>query len=832
MLNHRNPYAIAFLVAAMIFASAGILFGVAVVANFRDAVTRIDGGGIDRLLSDPTITLFPSPREIRRGQRVDLQTEISHLHSIGYRESPQATPGTYKVFSDQIVITSRLPEIAGAGVYFVDGRVQRIVKADNPAADVLEIEQEPLETFIRDAGGKLVPVNYLSRGWAAFRDTPLADAVILREDRNFWVQPDIPQTGLIRALYDGGQAGGGGGLIAQLARGRLVERARTYSRKWRELGIASALNSRLSRTQIAELYFDKVPMGAARSGRPIIGYAAAARYLMGAREPADLSLSQAATLAVLTSRPSFYERVLTRPAETNAAAPPPARWRRFLPAWITRRVQPRRRETAAEARAHLLRFRNELLNAMNEAFPQKYPSDVIAAAKREQLGLPGWNQVNEEALLAGHFIDYITERGIPIETGRVHTSLDVDLQRLAVRSLRNRLSEMADRIGLPDGGSKLQGSVIAIEPRTGAVLVLAGGRMPRRGTLIRAVESPRSAGSATLKIFLFAWAVDLVKDRSVNSMTMINGTSDAVEGDWRPPHHCGGLATIYEHIKTSANCPPVVIASWIGLSHVRSLFTELLHTTPDRAHPLMVLGGEKNSEVRMMDLALAYGAVANGGLLWEPRLITALANGPSRLEIPSTSPRRVFSETAAFLAFDLMTAPMQPGGTAGSALERMHLPPGLSAVGKTGTGQRSDAVFVSILDNRDLLILAHAGMDDMSKLSMDEGFQGAALIPVVAEVFRGAQEVRPKYFMPKVAPIPNGLIAIDVDTVHACAAQAAGIRTYQFANTSLPMCAPRLNDNESRQPRGKVRPRRFRARTLSQPPKRPRVPGQVRRHGN
>src|SRR5205807_790441 len=155
--------------------------------------------------------------------------------------------------------------------------------------------------------------------------------------------------------------------------------------------------------------------------------------------------------------------------------------------------------------ALLLRLRNELLENMRRSYPDRYPAHAIDAAKREQLELHP-SPAGIEQWKDGQFIDYLLSAGLSAPAGRVYTTLDTALQQLAADSVRDIRIQLPRRLHLTKPG-KLQASLVALRPDTSELLAIVWARDPVRGSLNRATQRPRSAGSA-MKIIVFTWAVD------------------------------------------------------------------------------------------------------------------------------------------------------------------------------------------------------------------------------------------------------------------------------------------------------------------------------------
>ncbi|MBX7134007.1 MAG: transglycosylase domain-containing protein [Fimbriimonadaceae bacterium] len=750
-MERLSAFKIGFLAAGLVAILTLSAISAAAVVSYWEATDLIDAGGEAQLVTDPAVTVFARPHRVTAGRPASIKELRDKLLANGYRETDQGGRGTFSLSRTRLTLYPSWPEFPNVVIDF-DGNVPvHIQGTDGRTYAYAEFESELIES-VEYRGNQPVSVLYLPRTWEAFRGTALADAVVIREDDDFWTQPDLPSQAMLRAAYHLGGAGGASGFYSQMARNSVMrDRSRSWLRKWREIGVASALAARVPRERMAELYFNKVRLGAVR-GREIIGYPALGRALFGVREAADLSWAQSATLAVITSSPSGYIGALLRMPEESVPEPPPAVWwRRWVPAGLFKKQG----HLSVEQRlGRLLRARNAILDEMGRRYPHRYPVERLRSAKDEPLQVrtaPPFDQGRE---LAGHFLDMLLSGKVPLHEGRIHASLDLEIQQVATNALQDHLARLASKLHVANPDN-LQGTMIVLHPQTGEILALLGGRNTSRGTLNRAL-TPRSAGSA-MKVLVFAWAVDHARRREVDTYTVVDGARDAVEGKWRPKRHCGGSATLYRHMGSSTNCPPIVLASWIGLRNLQQLYRNFLHVTPD-LHAGMAIGGSKGSEVRMLDLALVYSALANEGTLPDRVLVSRLGNA-DRVIAPDLTPAgRAFSKHAAEQALQIMTAPVQPYGTAAQAVAQTGLAAG-ELLAKTGTGAVSDAVFVSILGNKDLLFLAWVGMDDYTPLEMNRGFQGAtAAMPIVTRVIRELTVKRPEYFHFSLTPTLGGAV--------------------------------------------------------------------------
>ncbi|HEY0777902.1 MAG TPA: transglycosylase domain-containing protein, partial [Gemmatirosa sp.] len=413
------------------------------------------------------------------------------------------------------------------------------------------------------------------------------NAFVAIEDRRFYEHRGVDWRGGARALVANLRAGGvreGFSTITmQVVRNTFaVERQgeRSVRRKLLELRLSRLLESTLTKDQILELYFNVIYLG-----NGVYGVEAASRDLFG-RDVGQLTLAQAATLAALPKGPSAYTP------------------RRF-PARATRR-------------------RDLVLARMAR---DGYISDAAAErAAREPMRVTreGWTpegQGNSYALDAvRQLVDSIKEaNGIESNDLVVTTTLDAVAQAAAERAVRRRAAAI---------GSDVEGAMVAIDPRTGAVRALVGGIESgddyARGSFNRATGAHRQPGSA-FKPFVYATAL-------AGGMTPATIVDDApIEVDlghgqvWRPSNsegHYLGETTLREALAHSANAATVRVAERLGEPRIIRTARAAGIVSPLPEVPSMVLG---SVEVTPMELVTAYAPFANGGFRVAPRLVARVA---------------------------------------------------------------------------------------------------------------------------------------------------------------------------------------------------------------
>src|SRR5581483_8117698 len=407
--------------------------------------------------------------------------------------------------------------------------------------------------------------------------------------------------------------------------------------------------------QILEAYLNQIELG-----HGWYGIDAAARHYFGV-DAAHLSLSQAATLAALPRSPPYYD--------------------------------PIRHPDRATAR------RNLVLRLM--ADQDLITRDAADKARAEAL------VVNPDVHgLAPYFVDAVrTEAqhaGIPVDSGgyRLYTTLDPSLQRAAITAVRDGAKAVEDRPGYSNpkyGTSKdyLQGLLISLDPTTGEVRALVGGRDYADSPYDRALSALRQPGSAFKPIVYAAAIAD-----SITANTIVYDTALAIPLDdgttYKPEnsdHQFLGPLTMREALTKSRNTVAIQLGLAAGIDTVIALAQRLGITTPIAPFPASAIGA---SDVRPIELVSAYAPLANGGIAIQPRSILHVDDRAGRLvwagEGGPTSP--ALDSNVAYIVRDMMRDVIDRGTAAGV---RKIIGTSLPAAGKTGTtNDESDVWFIGM----------------------------------------------------------------------------------------------------------------------------------------
>jgi 1A family penicillin-binding protein len=529
----------------------------------------------------------------------------------------------------------------------------------------------------------------------------LRHAVVAVEDHRFYRHPGLDPVGIARAMVENlrsGERQGASTITQQLARTLFLSNRRTWGRKIKEAVLAVLLEAQLSKAQILELYLNRVYLS---SG--VYGVEPLARRLFG--KPArDVTLPEAAMIAGLIQAPSAlspwsnYEGALQRSRLVLARL----REEGYITAGEevrAARVRPRirRYEVAIDARGG-------------------YAKEYLRQQFRNQFG-------------GSHPPDW-----------QVQTTFVLELQEAAERAVANGLR----RAGRRD----LQAALVALDPFTGDIVALVGGRDFRASPFNRAVRSRRQPGSA-FKPLVYAAALE----RGWSPVSVLAGLSgvSAPDGDeeWTPRNVAGGArheTTLRQALVESDNRAAVALQQRIGSRAVLALARQVgLEGLPDV--PSLALG---SGLVTPLGLARAFAIFPGGGFDVVPRAITRVIDesGDVAFEAPVVR-RRVISPAVAFQMVSLLEDVTGRGTGRAVGAWGIRFP----VAGKTGTtNDFKDAWFVGFSSS--LVAAVWVGLDQPAPMGPDA--YGARLaLPIWAEFMRRAARVyRPGPFEP-----PPGLEA-------------------------------------------------------------------------
>jgi penicillin-binding protein 1A len=533
------------------------------------------------------------------------------------------------------------------------------VGAHLPPIQSLEIPKRPPTIQIVSADGSVLATRGEMAGTnVALKDLPpyLPNAFIAIEDRRFYSHFGIDPIGIGRAVVANilhhGVSQGGSTLTQQLAKNLFLTQERTLQRKLQEAELAIWLERKHSKSEILELYLNRVYFG---SGA--YGVEAAAQKYFG--KPAkNVTIAETAMLAGLVKSPS--------------------------------RLAPNRNPEGAERRAQTV------LTAMADA------GLITQAQASASIGHPsyavkpiGAGTINYVADWIGEVLDDLV--GQIDQNVTVETSIDPKLQSVAEAAIIDELAAKSVKFNVS------QGALVAMTP-DGAVRAMVGGRNYADSQFNRAATAKRQPGSA-FKPFVYLTAIE----QGLTPETVRQDAPLDVKG-WKPEnytHEYFGNVTLTQALAMSLNTVAVRLGMEVGPKNVVRTAHRLGISSKLDANPSIALG---TSEVTLLELVGAYAPFANGGRGISPHVVTRIktTDGNKVLYARASDPPNQVIEPRNVALMNTMMQETLLSGTAHKA----ELP-GWQAAGKTGTSQDfRDAWFIGYTAN--LVTGVWLGNDDNS----------------------------------------------------------------------------------------------------------------------
>jgi len=706
--------------------------------------------------------IYAAPKTVSVGEKADLKEIAAALRHAGYSEkSGEAAMGSYYLSGSTLEIqpgpgSYHSPEAAKIRVH--EGKIENISASSGAQLDAYELEPEMVTSlFEGDQRSKRQVVHY--------NDIPkvLVDATLAIEDRKFFEHSGINFTRIFGALsgdisrklglshqrYEEG----GSTLTMQLSRGFFLTPERTIKRKLTEMLIATELEQKFSKEQIFEIYANWVPLGQ-RGSFAISGFAEASRTYFN-KNIKDLTIPEAALLAGIIQGPSWLD--------------------------------PYRHSERATAR------RNVVLDSMVETHAIAKEQAEKAKATPLKLAPP-----NVEASDAPYFVDLvrdtltskIPEREINEQAYRIYTTLDPDLQRAAAQAVDAGIKLVDEqvtkrrtkRLKIGKGkyethvepGPQAQVALVVIDPHTGEVLALVGGRNYAFSQLNHAVAK-RPTGSI-FKPFVYATAMNTALDGSPQVLTPASIVPDQPStfayGDqiyeprnYKEEYH--GDVTARYALAMSLNNATVKLAEEVGYDKVADL-AKAAGITSVKATPAMALG---SYDATPLDMAAAYTVFSNSGTRVSPTMVKSVrtAGGDPVVNF-SSDKRQVLDPRVAYVMTDMMEGVINNGlGYTAVRVRGFQAP----AAGKTGSSH--DGWFAGYTSN--LLCIVWVGFDDYSDLHLS-GAQTAA--PIWTEFMKKAAAL-PGYSDMKQFSQPSGVVDVQLDKLTNLLATPSCPQTYTSA---------------------------------------------------
>lgn len=636
-----------------------------------------------------TSAIYSAPLDVSPGDEVGPLHLIDRLDRLSYsRVQNVAHPGEYSMVPGSMTLFAREFSIGSRGfpaslvhIAFNGDRVASIADSFGAALERVAIEPEVI--------GRLLPDTPAERVEVSLGDVQpfVIKGLLATEDRFFYYHFGFDPIRIIEAaivdLHSHRLRQGASTLTQQLARTFLEQHTRSFHRKVRELAIALVLEMRLTKKEILERYINDVPMGE-YDGTPIYGMPLAARYFFN-KDLRAVSPAEAATLIGMIQAPTLDD--------------------------------PRRHPDASRAR------RDTVLALMRRAGAITDPQYAEAVAEPvTTIKSPGLRR-------APFFTDYVIGRvkkisgaGGHLQGLKVYTTLDPELEEVARQSVVDnlaRLEKSHPALRRREIEDRLESALVSIDPRTGAIVAMVGGRDYAHSQFNRAVEAERQPGSA-FKPIVYLTALDPELNPLAQPVTLASVLPDRPMsfGGWTPANYertYQGQVTVAEALAESLNVPTAYLGSLLGPSRIIRTARSLgIHSALPDYLPITIGAGE----VTLLELTGAYQVFASGGVVRPPYAIEAIVGGDNRLIYQHPAEQeRLMSRAVAYLITGALQGVLQYG-TAASA-GRLGL--NFTAAGKTGTtDDYRDAYFMGY--TRQLVTGVWVGFDKPETI----GLTGAA----------------------------------------------------------------------------------------------------------
>ncbi len=573
---------------------------------------------------------------------------------------------------------------------------------DLPEVRTLEDFKPSITSRVYSDSNKLLEEFFVeNRTPVVLSDVPpqLIDALIATEDTRFYTHHGMDFRGIARALYRNIRAGriveGGSTLTQQLAKVLFLTPERSYSRKLKEMVLALKIEQQYTKKEILSLYLNQIYFG---SGA--YGVESAARIYFS-KSVKQLELAECALLAGLPRSPKYYS-----PFKDP--------------------------DNALGRRAYVLN-RMAKLGYITEG----------EAGEAKKLPLPVQPKISAGGP-APYFVEYIRQKveerfgsSILYSGGlNIYTSINDRLQQYAQEAITAGLARVEARRGkkrksLPP----LQAALIAIDPSTGHIQAMVGGRDFNQSQFNRAWQAVRQPGSS-FKPIIYAAALergfgsaDLLEDAPVTYKVDNNKT-------WKPENFSKryrGMVTMRRALEQSINIPAIRLLEKIGVDETIQYTRRLGLTRQLGPYLSLALG---SSDLTLLELTSIYAVFANYGIRMEPAAILMITDSTDRIVYSNESvPRQVMRPETAYLITNLLTGVVERG--TGRRARRLKRP----VAGKTGTtNDYRDAWFIGYAPS--MVAGVWVGYDDHRSIGPRETGARAALpiwIPFMRKAHAGIE---------------------------------------------------------------------------------------------
>jgi penicillin-binding protein 1B len=734
------------------------VFTVFYVKYSRMIDTRLSG----HILQNTT-QIFSAPAQISTGEAWGVEDLVTYLQRSGYRpEADENALGEYNIDGNVVdVKPSKLSYFGGTNDLAVQfsGRSIKSIRplAGGPDMGTAEIEPELITNLFDSAREKRRLVRY--------EDLPpmLVQAILSAEDKRFFEHPGFDFIRIFGAAWadirHSQHMQGASTITMQVARTYFLSTDRTWKRKLAEAMLSFELEQRFTKRQIFEMYANQVYLGN-RGSFGIRGFAEASMAYFG-KDLHDLTLPECAFLAGLIRAPNYYS------------------------------VADRHPERAVQARDRVLA----------QMVENKFATEAdVQDAKRVPLKLVRASVTGNEApyfvdMVKDHLLEKYSEQELLSTNYRVYTTIDPQLQRAAAAAVASGMKNVDDLLAKKYArahaakGKKVTGEIIpqaqvalvALDPRTGEIKALIGGRDYGQSQLNHALAH-RQPGSV-FKPFVYAAAFDNAVDGAQPIVTPVTTVDDEptvfeFDGQEYTPNNYGerfmGKVTVRQALTNSLNVATVKVAEMVGYGRVVQIARQMGLGSNIKATPAVALGAY---EMTPLDVAGAYTAFATMGTRADPMYVQSIAGANGNvLEKNSPTNKLVLDPRVAYLVDSILIDVVNKGTGAPVRAKGFTLP----VAGKTGTSR--DGWFAGFTNN--LVCVIWIGFDDNHDLGLTGGATAAPMwadFMIKATALPGYRDVKP-------FEKPEGVdsLVIDAETLQIATPSCPDTREEVFIAGSEP----------------------------------------------
>ena len=677
-----------------------------------------------KVFADTTL-LFP-------GQRTDQTLFLKKLRRLEYRDVTHVpkVSGEMRVLGSAVEVylhDLEMPDKSRKGfpvkITFRDREIEDIVRHDRGEnLPLLELEPEKIMLFFgpERQQRQLVSINRVPEY--------LIHAVLTSEDNRFYEHHGVNLQAILRALYVNIRHGtirqGGSTLTQQLAKSYFLTPERTFIRKSKELLMALIMEVMYKKKEILEIYLNEIYLG--QKGSVSINGVGEASYFYFGKPVDSLSLAEAATIAGLIKSPGLYSPYMNK-------------------------IKCRDR-------------RNKVLHDMEKL--GYISQEQMRIALSEPIKTVGFTVYGKKA---PYFVDYLSKQLPTLYSTEVlssqglsiYTTLDTQVQEAAEKALEKglaRLEKSYPSLMRSNPERRLQGAVITMQPKTGYILAMVGGRDYSTSQFNRATQAHRQPGSA-FKPFVYLTGLDQFTPATLLSN---NPKQYEVEGKLWMPQNLGPVSEkgirMRDALARSDNLATVDLAMKVGLDRIVNTVNTFQFSTPIKPQPALALGAY---EVIPLELARAYCTFASDGVEHYPlSLKTVVAENGNILERRHMNIQNIISPAKAYVMSDMLRSVITDG--TGKSLKNMGI--SFPVAGKTGTtNDYRDAWFVGYTP--DLLVLVWVGFDNGDTLFVEGAVAAlpiwADLVSAIPQYISGGWLIMPPGVVMRKVCLQSGQLAVE-----------------------------------------------------------------------